>query len=58
VKLAQNFPGSNNCNLLEPKGEFGNRFEQDAGASRYIFIVKSEWMEKLFNPADFKLYEY
>jgi DNA topoisomerase-2 len=46
VKLAHNFTGSNNINLLEPCGQFGTRLMggKDASQTRYIFtkLTKSE----------------
>jgi DNA topoisomerase-2 len=39
VGLAQNFVGSNNINLLEPRGQFGSRLQggKDSASARYIF---------------------
>jgi len=39
VRLAQNFVGSNNINLLEPIGQFGTRLlgGEDAASARYIY---------------------
>lgn len=39
VGLAQNFVGSNNINLFEPKGQFGTRIMggKDSASERYIF---------------------
>jgi len=36
--MAQNFVGSNNINLLEPKGQFGTRLQggDDSASERYI----------------------
>jgi DNA topoisomerase II len=53
VNMAQNFVGSNNINLLEPKGSFGNRFINQAAAARYIYTCKSKWFDKFFNKDDY-----
>ena len=39
IKMAQNFCGSNNLNMLKPIGVFGTRLSggEDAASSRYIF---------------------
>ena len=39
VGMAQNFAGSNNIALLEPKGQFGTRLQggKDSASERYIF---------------------
>jgi DNA topoisomerase-2 len=55
VTLAQNFPGTNNFNLLKPEGNFGNRFIHEASASRYIFTRKSEWFDKFFKKEDYPI---
>ena len=60
IKMAQNFVGSNNMNLLEPAGQFGTRIlnGQDASSPRYIFTHLSKYSQELFNPQDFPLLEY
>ena len=60
IKMAQNFVGSNNMNLLEPVGQFGTKLMNGADASspRYIFTHLSEYSKELFNPQDFPLLEY
>lgn len=50
--MAQNFPGTNNVNLLEPKGDFGSVCIQKAGASRYIYINKEKIYDTLFKSVD------
>ena len=59
VKLAQNFVGSNNLNLLKPIGMFGSRLQggKDHAASRYIhtkvevkyFILVELWVKKVYH---------
>lgn len=60
IKMAQNFVGSNNMNLLKPAGQFGTRqmLGSDASSPRYIFTHLSKYSEELFNPQDFPLLEY
>lgn len=38
INLAQNFIGSNNLNLLQPRGQFGTRLHggKDAASPRYL----------------------
>ena len=60
IKMAQNFVGSNNMNILEPVGQFGTRIlnGSDASSPRYIFTHLSQYSQELFNPQDFPLLEY
>ena len=60
IGLAQNFVGSNNVELLEPKGQFGTRLEhgKDSASPRYIFTNLSELAFHIFNPLDNPLLEY
>lgn len=57
VGMAKDYCGSNNLNLLEPEGTFGNRLIQDAAAARYIFTKKSKNFDKVFHKDDFNLVE-
>jgi len=50
--MAQNYPGSNNINILEPKGDFGSVCIQKAGASRYIYINKEKIYDTIFRSVD------
>lgn len=54
VGMAQNFVGSNNINLLEPKGQFGTRLQggEDSASERYIFTQLSKVTRCLFPEAD------
>lgn len=56
VLLAQEF--SNNCNLLSPEGNFGNKLNHEASASRYIFTKKSEWFDLILHPDDRAILNY
>nr|XP_022901455.1 DNA topoisomerase 2 [Onthophagus taurus] len=60
VNLAQNFVGSNNINLLEPRGQFGTRLAggKDSASPRYIFTKMSPLTRLLFHPHDDALLKY
>lgn len=59
VNMAQNFVGSNNINLLLPKGQFGSRLQggKDSASARYIFTKLSPVARKLFPEVDDNLLE-
>lgn len=52
IKMAQNYPGSNNVNLLEPLGSFGTRRNNKAASPRYINTRLSRIVTKIFRPED------
>ena len=60
IKMAQNFVGSNNCNLLLPNGQFGTRLlgGDDRSSERYIFTNISPITKKIFNIHDNNLLKY
>jgi DNA topoisomerase-2 len=60
VGMAQNFVGSNNINLLLPKGQFGSRLQggKDASQPRYIFTRLMPIVETLFKKADAAILRY
>ena len=60
IGMAQNYVGSNNINLLAPKGQFGTRLQggKDHASERYIFTALSPIVRKLFQPADDAILEY
>ena len=60
VKLANDFMGSNNINLLEPCGQFGTRLMggKDASQTRYIFTRLTSEARKLFDPRDDAILNY
>jgi DNA topoisomerase-2 len=60
VGMAQNFVGSNNINLLKPKGEYGTRSKggSDASASRYIFTNIEDITRNIFQQEDDEILEY
>ena len=60
INMAQDFVGSNNCNLLEPIGQFGTRLlgGKDSAQPRYIHTKLAPIGGKLFNKSDEPLYDY
>lgn len=52
VGMANNYPGSNNCNLFIPEGQFGSRLTADSAAHRYIETKLSPYFRALFPKAD------
>lgn len=52
VGLAQNFPGSNNANLLEPIGQFGSILSPEAAAHRYIYTKPSKFLRQYIRKED------
>jgi DNA topoisomerase-2 len=54
TKMAQNFCGSNNINLLTPEGQFGSRLMggKDSAQARYIFVKMNELSKIIFNSFD------
>ena len=55
VGMAQDFPSTNNINVLIPEGSFGNRTIPDAAASRYIFTFKSPLNDLIFKKEDYDI---
>jgi DNA topoisomerase-2 len=60
VKMAQNFVGSNNINLLEPNGQFGTRLAggEDSASERYIFTQLNGLTRGIFPESDDSVLEY
>ncbi|CAI2366138.1 unnamed protein product [Moneuplotes crassus] len=60
VGLAQNFVGSNNISVLEPRGQFGSRAMggKDAASARYIHTKLAPITDKIFHPHDKFLLKY
>lgn len=52
VNMASTYAGTNNVNLLTPKGNFGTRCVQRAAAGRYIYTCKSEHFDRFFSKED------
>lgn len=60
VKLAHDYVGSNNMNLLEPCGQFGTRLMggKDASQTRYIFTKLTPCARRLFDSRDDPILNY
>lgn len=60
VKMAQNFVGSNNINLLQPNGQFGTRLQggDDAASERYIFTLLNPLTRFIFPEHDDAVLKY
>ena len=60
IGLAQNFVGSNNINILEPKGQFGTRLlgGKDAASERYIFTHLNKMCRLIYRQEDDEILEY
>jgi len=55
VRLAQQFPGSNNVSLLEPLGSFGTAKNKQGSAPRYISTRLSKAFWQYFDKRDQKI---
>ena len=60
VKLANDYTGSNNINLLEPCGQFGTRLMggKDASQTRYIFTRLTTDARRVFDAKDDAILNY
>lgn len=60
IGLAQDFVGSNNLNLLLPKGQFGSRLlgGRDSASPRYIFTELNPIVKLLLAEDDMKILTY
>jgi DNA topoisomerase II len=60
VGMSQDFVGSNNINLLNPKGGFGTRLHggSDSAAARYIFTNLNDSTRTIFKSDDMKILDY
>lgn len=60
ISMAQNFVGTNNINLLIPKGQFGSRLKggNDAASARYIFTKLNELTNHIFKKEDLEILTY
>ena len=60
VNMAQTFTGSNNINLLEPKGQFGTRLAggSDSASERYIFTHLNPLTRHIYVEADDAILDY
>lgn len=55
VGMAQNYSGTNNIPLLQRNGNFGNRLDHVASASRYIYTQKEDYLENIFRKDDYHI---
>lgn len=58
VKLAQDFPGSNNVPFLDALGSFGTSKKKQGSAPRYIFTRLSKEFHKFFDKRDQEVVTY
>jgi DNA topoisomerase-2 len=60
VGMAQDFVGTNNINLLSPKGQFGSRIKggSDSASPRYIFTRLSDITSYIFRKEDNDILDY
>jgi DNA topoisomerase II len=60
IGMAQNFPGANNINLLQPIGNFGYRRQggKEAASPRYIFTALSPITNTIFRQEDDEILTY
>jgi DNA topoisomerase-2 len=60
VNMAQNFTGSNNMNMLDPRGQFGTRLQggKDAASPRYIFTQLTTMARSMFPQEDDAILNY
>ena len=57
VRLAQDYVGTNNMNLMMPEGNFGTRLVPEASAPRYIYTYGSPHLFNMFNKVDNEILE-
>lgn len=59
IKMAQNFVGSNNINILLPNGQFGSRLcgGKDSASPRYIHTQLNNLGKKIFIEDDYDILE-
>lgn len=55
INICSDYIGANNLPLLERKGDFGSRLNNEAAASRYIFTRASKNFDELFNKVDLNI---
>lgn len=58
VGLAQNYAGTNNLNLFEPIGQFGNRLSKESAAPRYIYTQFTKNFRNIFKKEDDLILEH
>lgn len=58
VKMAQNFPGSNNIPYFERDGQFGSIMSPEASSPRYISVMISDIIRKIYRKEDEGILEH
>jgi len=60
IGMAQDFVGSNNINVLEPKGQFGTRLQggADSASERYIYTNLNPLTREIFKEEDDIVLDY
>jgi len=60
IGMAQIFVGTNNINILEPKGQMGTRISggQDSSSPRYIYTLLSKLTKLIFKDEDNSILNY
>lgn len=60
INMAQNYVGSNNINLFEPRGQFGTRLlgGKDAASERYIFTLLNKLTRLIYPSVDDNILKY
>jgi len=56
TNIGAGYVGSNNIPLIESKGDFGGRLNNEAAASRYIFARRGEAFDMLLNKDDLNIF--
>jgi len=60
INMAQNYVGSNNINLFEPRGQFGTRIAsgKDSASERYIFTLLNKITRLIYPTVDDNILNY
>ena len=60
INMAQNYVGSNNINIFEPRGQFGTRIAagKDSASERYIFTLLNKITRLIYPTVDDNILNY
>lgn len=58
IKLAQDYPGSNNYPLLLKDGQFGTAQNNTSSSPRYIHVSRSDLLDSMFDENDREIVNY
>jgi len=60
INMAQNYVGSNNINIFEPRGQFGTRIAagKDSASERYIFTLLNKITRLIYPSVDDNILNY